>query len=69
MNARKKLDKFLDWRDQHRPTMNIATVYVRRETMRRLLHLKPRQPLVYRDTAIKCVGSPPWQRENPGVTP
>lgn len=67
MNARQKLDKFLNWRDTHRPSISCVTVYVRTETMRRLLHLRARDPLVYRGTTIKCIGCPWWQRKNPGA--
>jgi hypothetical protein len=67
MNARQKLDQFLNWRDAHRPSIASVTVYVRTETMRRLLHLRARDRLIYRDTLIRCIGSPPWQRKNPGA--
>lgn len=68
MTARQKLDQFLNWRDKNRPSIKVARVYVRTETLRRQLHLKKDDAIVYRDTVIKCLGSPPWQRKNPGVT-
>lgn len=66
MNARKKLDKFLDWRDANNRSIKTASVYVRTETLRRLLGIRRAPTIVYRDTVIKCLGSPPWAREHPG---
>ena len=58
---------FLDWRDSHRPSIRSVSVYVRTETMRRLLHISPRHPLSYRGVEVKCLGSAPWRKKNPGV--
>jgi hypothetical protein len=69
MNARQKLDQFLDWRDKHRPSIKSVAVNVRTETFRRYVGAsKAEQPLVYRNTVVRCLGSAPWKRKNPMET-
>jgi siroheme synthase len=67
MSVKTVLDRFADWRDKSNPAITEATVSVREATARRVLRLKKGDPLIYRGLSIRCVGSPRWRRENPGV--
>jgi hypothetical protein len=66
MNARQRVDKFLDWSDVHRPSIRTVSVYVRTETFRRLIGAKAVPgPMVYRGRAVRCLGSAPWRQKHP----
>jgi hypothetical protein len=71
MSVKDVLDRFADWRDKNRPSINSATVSARTATVRRMLKIKKDQPLVYRGLALRCIGSKAWRDKNQysGETP
>jgi hypothetical protein len=55
---------FANWKDQHRPSINTATVEVTEETARKALGIRKAEPLTYRGLTLRCIGSRRWRQEN-----
>lgn len=48
------VDRFADWRDQNRPSINSLKVNVTERYLRRRLGLKKDDPLIYRGLELKA---------------
>lgn len=68
------LEKFADYRDHARPSVNQAVVAVTEKYARKRLGIKKDAPLVYRGLTLRCIGSKLWRerrfaRETEGESP
>jgi hypothetical protein len=61
MSVIKELDRFADWREQHRPDITTTAVCVSPDTLRKVLRKKTGQPfkadepMIYRGLTIRCI--------------
>jgi hypothetical protein len=58
------LDRFAEYRDTARPSIDKATVAVTETYCRRTLGLRKDDPLMYRGLQLTCIGSKRWREEN-----
>jgi len=55
------LEKFANYRDHARPSINQATIAVTEKYARKKLGIAKDAPLIYRGLSLRCIGSKLWR--------